>query len=480
MARLVKNLLKFPALIIAVCIAGIITSAPTDADAQFTYRKLLHESRNPHIYFNRFTLPGTTDSTVNFVTSYRVDYDFMNFKKVDDPSSNKEGKNFYASAKLNIEMFEANDPGKDGKRKNIDKVSLENLAPAARSFWEDTAYAETYEQTNSDKEYLTGYMQLDLKPGTYNYILQLTNGGGHEEKNSKKQRVKIEDYFNRKSGEIYYLNDVDDVSNPTQGNLINFSNSVIYGKDFYALIQLPRYDAGTTYNLHVYKMDVSRKDTTQQDQLFNYTLSSNDIHPGIRLKLDSNTSETTLLFDKSGNNKKATYALVKIPNRTFPNTAFRLEVIPDGEKKPIARQLFRSRWVDMPTSLLNVNVAIDMMHYIVDKDTLKKLKNGSTEEREKHFRNFWKEKDPTPDTEYNELMVEYYRRVDYAYEHFSSPQVPGYDSDQGKIYIRMGAPNRIERKFPPGKPTTEIWHYGNKTFVFQATSGFGDFKLVSD
>ncbi|HAC16787.1 MAG TPA: hypothetical protein DCE78_12715 [Bacteroidetes bacterium] len=133
----------------------------------------------------------------------------------------------------------------------------------------------------------------------------------------------------------------------------------------------------------------------------------------------------------------------------------------------------------MPTSLLNLDVALDNMKYIADETTIKELKRGNVSEKEAKFRAFWKEKDPTPDTDYNELMSEYYKRIDDAYKQFTTPSKPGYESDQGKIFIVYGPPENIERRFPPNGVTQEIWQYGSRTFIFNATSGFGDFELVT-
>lgn len=77
-------------------------------------------------------------------------------------------------------------------------------------------------------------------------------------------------------------------------------------------------------------------------------------------------------------------------------------------------------------------------------------------------------------------MAEYYRRIDHTYEKFSSINQPGFETDMGKIYIRRGPPDQIERRFPSGERAVEVWKYPNKTYVFRATSGFGDFKLISE
>ena len=133
----------------------------------------------------------------------------------------------------------------------------------------------------------------------------------------------------------------------------------------------------------------------------------------------------------------------------------------------------------MPTSLLNLNVAIEMLRFITNKETIKKIDNGTALEREKKFRSFWKEKDPTPNTEFNELMAEYYQRIDYTYKNFTTENTIGFNSDRGEVYIKYGPPKDINRKFPKEGATTEIWTYPNRQFIFKATTGFGDFDLVS-
>ena len=45
--------------------------------------------------------------------------------------------------------------------------------------------------------------------------------------------------------------------------------------------------------------------------------------------------------------------------------------------------------------------------------------------------------DPTPSTEHNELMEEYYRRVSYSNENFDGWK-DGWETDRGMIYILFG------------------------------------------
>ncbi len=71
------------------------------------------------------------------------------------------------------------------------------------------------------------------------------------------------------------------------------------------------------------------------------------------------------------------------------------------------------------------------------------LKLKSDAERENFIGIFWGRRDPTPDTEENEYKDEYYERIAYANEHFSSGKA-GWLTDRGGIYVKWGKPDEIE------------------------------------
>lgn len=76
-----------------------------------------------------------------------------------------------------------------------------------------------------------------------------------------------------------------------------------------------------------------------------------------------------------------------------------------------------------------------------EREAFKLLTND--EEREKFVEGFWNRRDPTPDTVENEFRDQYYQRVVYANERFSSG-IPGSETDRGRIYIVYGPPDEIE------------------------------------
>ena len=76
-----------------------------------------------------------------------------------------------------------------------------------------------------------------------------------------------------------------------------------------------------------------------------------------------------------------------------------------------------------------------------EQQAFDKLKTN--EEREHFIDEFWRRRDPSPDTEENEYKDEFYERVAYANEHFTSGKA-GWLTDRGRIYVKWGKPDEIE------------------------------------
>jgi len=149
------------------------------------------------------------------------------------------------------------------------------------------------------------------------------------------------------------------------------------------------------------------------------------------------------------------------------------------EASASASHTFVIRWKGIPASVLDLDLAIGQMMYIVDKDRLEKMKESPADRKKELFLEFWRKKDPTPGTERNELMDEYYARVEFANKHFSH-FIDGWKSDMGMVFIIFGTPSNVERHpFDSNSKPYEIWTYYelNRQFVFIDQSGFGDYHL---
>ncbi|MEP7074262.1 MAG: GWxTD domain-containing protein [Acidobacteriota bacterium] len=151
---------------------------------------------------------------------------------------------------------------------------------------------------------------------------------------------------------------------------------------------------------------------------------------------------------------------------------------------------------DVYKKWINTDVA-----YIITKDEKKAFYALTTdEERENFIENFWRRRDPNPDTEENEYREEYYERIAYANEHFTSG-IPGWKTDRGRTYIAWGKPDEIEShpsggaydrpSYEGGGSTTtypfETWFYRHLDNVgdgieieFVDPTGSGEYRIARD
>jgi len=89
--------------------------------------------------------------------------------------------------------------------------------------------------------------------------------------------------------------------------------------------------------------------------------------------------------------------------------------------------------------------------YIITDEERKAFKQLKTdEERDQFIEAFWLRRDPDPDTPENEYKEQYFERIQYANEKFTSG-IPGWKTDRGRIYIMFGKPDEIE-SHPAGGP----------------------------
>ncbi len=72
-------------------------------------------------------------------------------------------------------------------------------------------------------------------------------------------------------------------------------------------------------------------------------------------------------------------------------------------------------------------------------------KVSTNQEAEDFIRLFWAKRDPTPGTAVNEFRREFEQRAAYANEKFASEEEIGALTDQGRVFILLGPPRRIQR-----------------------------------
>ena len=98
-----------------------------------------------------------------------------------------------------------------------------------------------------------------------------------------------------------------------------------------------------------------------------------------------------------------------------------------------------------------------------------------------YIHEYWKENDPTPITDKNELISQLNNRVRYVNKNFSI-LMQGWRSDRGRIYIIYGPPQYIDESYQGQMGYTyQKWVYpSGKQFIFIDRSLSGDYSLYRE
>jgi GWxTD domain-containing protein len=107
----------------------------------------------------------------------------------------------------------------------------------------------------------------------------------------------------------------------------------------------------------------------------------------------------------------------------------------------------------------------DVPYIITDEERKAFKKLATDEEREQFIEQFWRRRDPDPDTEENEYRELYYERIAYANEHFTSGR-PGWMTDRGRIYIKFGKADEVESHPNGGLYDRPAYHGGGSTTTY--------------
>jgi GWxTD domain-containing protein len=142
----------------------------------------------------------------------------------------------------------------------------------------------------------------------------------------------------------------------------------------------------------------------------------------------------------------------------------------------------------------------DVRWIITDQEKKAFLSLSNDEERDAFIEQFWRRRNPNPDSPENEFREEHYRRIAYANEHYAAGK-PGWMTDRGHIYIAYGPPDSTD-SHPSGGPYDrpmeegggetqtfpfEVWHYRyipgigeNIDIEFVDTCMCGDYHMTID
>ena len=132
----------------------------------------------------------------------------------------------------------------------------------------------------------------------------------------------------------------------------------------------------------------------------------------------------------------------------------------------------KNYWTD------ELDEVIGVMRYILPYSEYKQLKGKDESEKWEAINIYWKEKDPSPETDENELLNELNERVRFSNKNFSI-LMHGWRSDRGRIYIIYGEPQIVDETYRDNRGYNyQKWVYANgKEFLFIDRTMSGDYTL---
>ena len=399
-----------------------------------------HYTNGPAFNSQVLVIPDSDSSSFLYYT-YRIPYNRLVFMR--------SGKEYSANLRVMVELT-------DSSAEMIERDTKESKV-----------VVDDFNLTNSNSNYLQGFLKFNISGSFYRLIPVITDLNSQREMPLKPEEISLASFTKTQIYNPIVLNSGDYYCSEQKVMIIsNFGGTIPFSPESYDLL-IPVTDpeteklfvtitnkTDTIFNsvitdyfdskLNIFNCD-SRIVITEEDEL---TVTRNFILPGINENLDEGPVEINV--SKTGE-----------------------EV--DAEFKRIVF------WANKPFSLRDPETAIELLEFIENNQVIADMLGKDEEEYPKVLKEYWAQYDPSPETVFNPIMQEYYSRIDYAANEFVSiGRGNGSATDRGRVYIRFGKPDKIERTSNEEGNVVETWTYSkqDKKFVFVDKKGTGSFTLI--
>ncbi len=322
-----------------------------------------------------------------------------------------------------------------------------------QDIWTEELTAREFEKTQSETSFNLSRKSVPLSPDKYTVLCVL------EDENS---RVK-----ERRSRKIT----VREIKNDLDVSDIMIISRIIRGKSGDQII--PNIENMVTSKQNELPFYFELYSAQERELNFEFVLTDNMRNRSVKYASQKKVNQ----------GKNTIYHKIDNPSFSLGNYSLRINVINNSETKQLGQdRFFNSSYKGIPNTVIDLEKAIDQMIYIASTSAVDSIKSiNDYSERLERYVKYWKRYDPTPGTDNNEVMNEYYARVDYSNNHFNS-YYEGWKSDMGWIFITLGPPDNVYRQpMAMNEKPYEIWTYYdiNRTFKFTDETGFGHYRLVN-
>lgn len=440
------------------------------AAAQDRYAQMAFRYDGARLYHEAIVLPGSGLPQV--LVAFRIPNSRLVFVQ--------DGDEFVSEADVTVEIYREDEKVDD-------------------TVWRGVKRARTFEETSSDAEDIAGHVRFDLDPGTYAYRVTLAGGTDGSRGSAPRQPFDVVDFTGGGIGTPFFADVRRADSTFVELSASSLGGDAPFGRKVSTAVPMAFSGSDPRLAYRLYRLDPNG--APRGPQLGGRERAS----PGKRAELREDfelSREDRLLLEGSTDLESALpigdlesdclcwraqddigrLALLDLGTDSLANGAYLLEVeLRTDEETRTRRTFFQTHWRDMPLSLYDVDVAIRNLSFIESRDRIRSMLRGSRKDRIEAFRAYWDQRDPSPRTVVNELMQEYYDRIDYAASEFRTGRTPlpdGLRTDAARIYIVHGSPEDISNSFPSTGGVQQVWTYPDgRRFVFWAPSSLEPLSL---
>lgn len=376
------------------------------------------------------------DSGFAVYLSYKVSHDLLVFTR--------NGNEYTAGVRCFVEVYQDETVVKRNSGKA--EVTVEN-----------------YESTNSADDYLQGVIRFYLPEGTFKVVpeFELNN-------TDRIARIPGKDISLAQKDSVYLSEPICVLDDDNNDKLLlaNSGGVLPLSAKSYAII-IP----ANNLQLDSIEVDFEYNDSTVT------TVTGKLLFTGGPEIIPD--SDHLVFRQKSNEQASVNYYIFKNFSRKLDEGKFKINV---NNSEDSLNTSIAVDWVDKPRSLYNPEDAIGALRHIEKESVVRDLLHDKEENYYKALKEYWRKFDRDKSTAYNEVMAEYYSRVDTAdLEYSVAGEERGSETDRGKIYIKFGRPDKIERSYYENNSVAELWIYSgiNRKFLFKDNSGLGNYSLTN-
>ncbi len=412
--------------------------------------------KDRNIAFEAVPMFGEDTSKAYVAFHYRINKNFFVFVKNPKNATQEE---YVARGELMIELL--NEKGVSVGR----EIRAVNLTRA------------TLPSTDEPPSEIQGAVVFNVPDGTLNIVFEVDDKESGRTFVERKQKVTTRRPILRPlEGSIPFFAEMRVQEGLSKFIVSNRGSDVVFGSRGGYLMQMYLPTGGE--GLHVSWKIEGRLEDRQQEKVelegTQYTLLSG--FPQLA------ASENEIMYEPKPSTLAWNILFIPLPlEKLFPGL-YQLQIeFNMGETTIPLKRSLRVYWPQKPVSLTLFDLSVEALRIIAKEEEIDEMFGFTTYRGYLRFMEFWKKRDPDTTTAYNEVMAEFYRRVDESIRRFSSlKENDGFKTDRGRIFVLYGTPTTTERRLLPNRTPTEVWTYQNirRKFIFTDPSRNGSYILT--